>query len=253
MRSRPSAPSTPARSWSSSTARIRSPRRTVRGSRCSAAPQGINAARNRAAALAAGDLLAFLDDDVELWPTWRTALWLRPRRTRTSRCFGGPIRPRLEGPRRTAAAARRTPRSPRWSSVRRPRRRLRLGRELRDPPLGLRGRRALRRDDQPLRRRGGLAAAAEGSGRAGPLRRRRRRRPPPRRRRRPAARARPRRLPPRPRRARLRRAQGDGAADERRAARARRHARSTSPATGAPPASCRSRAPSGVCVTATSP
>jgi GT2 family glycosyltransferase len=59
---------------------------------------GINAARNRAAALATGDLLAFLDDDVELWPRWRDALTTAARIHPDADCFGGPIRPRLEGP-----------------------------------------------------------------------------------------------------------------------------------------------------------
>src|SRR3954465_12606272 len=36
--------------------------------------RGINAARNAAAAAAGGDLLCFLDDDVEEWPGGRRAL-----------------------------------------------------------------------------------------------------------------------------------------------------------------------------------
>ena len=59
---------------------------------------GINAARNRAADLATGDLLAFLDDDVEVWPGWRDALLGAAEGDPTTECLGGPIRPRLEGP-----------------------------------------------------------------------------------------------------------------------------------------------------------
>lgn len=58
------------------------------------AHEGINAARNRAVATATGDLLAFLDDDVTLWPTWRTAL----EAAGDAECLAGPIHPRLEGP-----------------------------------------------------------------------------------------------------------------------------------------------------------
>jgi GT2 family glycosyltransferase len=59
------------------------------------AHQGINVARNQATQLATHDLLAFIDDDVELWPTWKPALLAADE---NAGCLGGPIRPRLEGP-----------------------------------------------------------------------------------------------------------------------------------------------------------
>jgi len=62
------------------------------------AHRGINAARNAATRLATGDLLVFLDDDVEVWPTWRAALERAAAEHPETGCFGGPIRPRLEGP-----------------------------------------------------------------------------------------------------------------------------------------------------------
>src|SRR4051794_19457569 len=61
-------------------------------------PRGINAARNAAAAAAGGDLLCFLDDDVEVWPGWLEAL-LRAAAAPPPGGFGGPIRPRLGGSR----------------------------------------------------------------------------------------------------------------------------------------------------------
>ena len=60
--------------------------------------RGINVARNAAADAATGDLLAFLDDDVELWPGWRAALEAAADAHPEAGCFGGPIHPRLEGP-----------------------------------------------------------------------------------------------------------------------------------------------------------
>ena len=95
--------------------------------------------------------------------------------------FGGPIRARLEG-RTSTPAARAATRHHARPRSRRPRRRVRVGRN-----LTLR-RRALERaggfdpEPRPLRRRGGLAAAPQGRGRAHPLCRRRRGRPPPQRR-----------------------------------------------------------------------
>jgi GT2 family glycosyltransferase len=56
-------------------------------------PHGINAARNAAVDAASGDLLVFLDDDVEVWPGWLDALLAHDQ----DDAFGGPIRPRLEG------------------------------------------------------------------------------------------------------------------------------------------------------------
>jgi GT2 family glycosyltransferase len=59
-------------------------------------PRGINVARNAAVAASSGDLLCFLDDDVEVWPGWLDALLAAPEEYDA---FGGPIRPRLEGSR----------------------------------------------------------------------------------------------------------------------------------------------------------
>src|SRR4051794_4156107 len=56
--------------------------------------RGINAARNAAVAAAGGELLCFLDDDVEAWPGWLGALL---EASHEYDALGGPIRPRLEG------------------------------------------------------------------------------------------------------------------------------------------------------------
>jgi GT2 family glycosyltransferase len=60
-------------------------------------PRGLNAARNTAARAAASDLLCFLDDDVDAWPTWLGALLRAERACPEHLVFGGPIRARLEG------------------------------------------------------------------------------------------------------------------------------------------------------------
>jgi GT2 family glycosyltransferase len=60
--------------------------------------EGINVARNAAAERASGDLLAFLDDDVTVWPGWAGALTGAAAAHPGAECFGGPIHPRLEGP-----------------------------------------------------------------------------------------------------------------------------------------------------------
>src|SRR5215218_9298915 len=63
------------------------------------APRGINAARNSAIDTATGELLCFLDDDVEAWPGWLEALLAAAAAHPDHEAFGGPIRPRLEGAR----------------------------------------------------------------------------------------------------------------------------------------------------------
>jgi GT2 family glycosyltransferase len=63
------------------------------------APEGLNRARNAAAAAAAGDLLCYLDDDVEAWPGWLAALLAAADALPGHEAFGGPIRARLEGSR----------------------------------------------------------------------------------------------------------------------------------------------------------
>src|SRR5215217_5857927 len=60
-------------------------------------PRGINVARNSAIDAASGELLCFLDDDVEAWPGWLDALLVAAREHPGHEAFGGPIRPRLEG------------------------------------------------------------------------------------------------------------------------------------------------------------
>ncbi len=60
-------------------------------------PRGINVARNTALDAASGELLCFLDDDVEVWPGWLGALLAAARAYPEHEAFGGPIRPRLEG------------------------------------------------------------------------------------------------------------------------------------------------------------
>src|SRR4051812_45367779 len=62
-------------------------------------PRGINVARNSAIDAASGELLCFLDDDVEAWPGWLDALLAAAREQPGHEAFGGPIRPRLEGAR----------------------------------------------------------------------------------------------------------------------------------------------------------
>jgi len=60
-------------------------------------PRGINVARNTALDAASGELLCFVDDDVEVWPGWLAALLAAARDCPEHEAFGGPIRPRLEG------------------------------------------------------------------------------------------------------------------------------------------------------------
>jgi len=59
--------------------------------------QGLNAARNRAIEAAAGQLIAFIDDDVRVPPGWISALAAGAHRYHESEAFGGPIRPCIEG------------------------------------------------------------------------------------------------------------------------------------------------------------
>src|SRR5918998_6063178 len=63
------------------------------------APRGLNAARNTGIEAAAADLLVFVDDDVEVYPGWLAALLSAARECPEHEVLGGPIRPRLEGPR----------------------------------------------------------------------------------------------------------------------------------------------------------
>ena len=63
------------------------------------APRGINVARNAGIDAAKGDLLCFLDDDVEVWDGWLDAMLAGVAAAPHHEVFGGPIRARLEGSR----------------------------------------------------------------------------------------------------------------------------------------------------------
>lgn len=60
-------------------------------------PAGANAARNAAVAAAAGELIVFIDDDVDAPSGWLQALLEGVGRAPGHDVFGGPIRARLEG------------------------------------------------------------------------------------------------------------------------------------------------------------
>jgi GT2 family glycosyltransferase len=62
-----------------------------------AQPLGLNAARNTGVANSRGELLVFVDDDVEVGPGWLQALLAAAREHPDTQVFTGPIRPRLEG------------------------------------------------------------------------------------------------------------------------------------------------------------
>lgn len=60
------------------------------------AARGINVARNTAVREARGDVLCFLDDDVEAWPGWLAAMLAGAEANPEHLVLGGPIRARLE-------------------------------------------------------------------------------------------------------------------------------------------------------------
>src|SRR4051794_16611116 len=60
--------------------------------------RGLNAARNAGAVATTGHLIAFVDDDVQVPPGWLTELVGGAKRHPGADAFGGPIRPRFEGP-----------------------------------------------------------------------------------------------------------------------------------------------------------
>jgi len=61
------------------------------------APLGLNVARNTGVARSRGELVAFVDDDVEVRPGWLQALLDAAREHPETQVFTGPIRARLEG------------------------------------------------------------------------------------------------------------------------------------------------------------
>ena len=61
-------------------------------------PEGPNAARNSGIRAASGELIAFVDDDVEAPAGWLAAVVDGARRHPDAEAFGGPIRARFEGP-----------------------------------------------------------------------------------------------------------------------------------------------------------
>jgi glycosyl transferase family 2 len=60
-------------------------------------PLGLNVARNTGVERSAGELVVFVDDDVEVCPGWLEALLHAAREHPHAQVFTGPIRPRLEG------------------------------------------------------------------------------------------------------------------------------------------------------------
>ena len=60
-------------------------------------PLGLNVARNTGVARSTGELVVFVDDDVEVCPGWLEALLRAAREHPHAQVFTGPIRPRLEG------------------------------------------------------------------------------------------------------------------------------------------------------------
>jgi GT2 family glycosyltransferase len=60
-------------------------------------PAGLNAARNAAVARVTGELIVFVDDDIEAPPGWLSALLAGVSAAPEHEVFGGPIQARLEG------------------------------------------------------------------------------------------------------------------------------------------------------------
>jgi GT2 family glycosyltransferase len=60
-------------------------------------PLGLNVARNTGVERSRGELVVFVDDDVEVSPGWLDALLAAAREHPHAQVFTGPIRPRLEG------------------------------------------------------------------------------------------------------------------------------------------------------------
>jgi len=60
--------------------------------------RGLNAARNAGVEATSGELIAFVDDDVQVPPGWLRAIAEGAERHPDADAFGGPIRARFEGP-----------------------------------------------------------------------------------------------------------------------------------------------------------
>ena len=58
---------------------------------------GLNAARNTGLAATSGELVCFLDDDVEVWPGWLGAMVAGARAWPEDACFTGPVVARFDG------------------------------------------------------------------------------------------------------------------------------------------------------------
>jgi hypothetical protein len=144
-------------------------------------PRGANAARNAGVDAASGELLVFIDDDIEADPRWLAAYLRAAGDLPEVGVFGGPIRARLEGS-RWRTCGRESPPITHTDHglddrdvagvVGKPRD------QARDARCGRSLRRALRR----VGRGRGVGGALPRNGRADPLRRGRRRRPSPQRR-----------------------------------------------------------------------
>ena len=143
--------------------------RTARATSRSARRAGSTSRATRRSRRPAGDLLCFLDDDVEAWPGWLAALLAAAAAHPGHEAFGGPIRARLEGTRPARLRARAAAGDDARPRAGRPRRRARLGREPRRCAAralervggvrpGALGRRATRRSGS-----GGCAPRAGGS------------------------------------------------------------------------------------------
>ncbi len=73
------------------------------------APLGLNVARNTGVERSSGELLVFVDDDVEVAPGWLQALRDAARRHPAAEVFAGPIHARLEGRRPPRGCGRELP------------------------------------------------------------------------------------------------------------------------------------------------
>ncbi len=158
----------------------------------------------------AGELIAFIDDDIDAPEGWLEALLAGAGEAPDHDVFGGPIRARLEGGGPRACGREKAPITTLDFGRRGPRRRPRLERQHGRPPARVRTRGdcSTKRSPAAATRRSGSAATPPAAGRVRYLAARRPRPPPHRATTRPSRSLVARRLPPRPDRAAQRRAQG---------------------------------------------